>query len=83
MNRIALAAAAALTATAALAGAASAQTNNTGDAARKALSQIAPNADVASLSNAEAVAAWQVVSDQGSAAKAKFQAEALIRNFNS
>ncbi|MBU2960242.1 hypothetical protein KO516_05240 [Citreicella sp. C3M06] len=83
MNRIALIAAAAITATAALSGAASAQTNNTGDAARKALSQIAPNADVASLSNSEAVAAWQVVSDEGSAAEAKFRAEALIRNFNS
>ncbi|MBU2960760.1 hypothetical protein KO516_08015 [Citreicella sp. C3M06] len=83
MTRIALIAAAALTATAALSGAASAQTNNTGDAACAALSRIAPNADVAALSNAEAVAAWQAASDEGSAATAKFQAEALIRNFNS
>lgn len=83
MNRIALITAAAITATAALSGAASAQPNNTGDAARKALSHIVPNADIASLSNAEAIAAWQAASDEDSAAKAKFQAEALIRNFNS
>lgn len=83
MNRIALIAAAAITATAALSGAASAQSYNTGDAARQALTQIAPSSDVSSLSNAEAVAVWQAVSDEGSASTAKFQAEALIRSFNS
>lgn len=82
MNRITLLAAAAVTATAALAGAASAQTYNTGDFARQALSQVAPAADVSQLSNAEAVAVWQVVSDETSPARAKSTAKALIQSFN-
>ncbi|WP_417742036.1 hypothetical protein [Salipiger sp.] len=72
---------AALAAATAYAGAASAQTFNTGDFARTALEKIAPTADVADLSNAQAVAVYQAVQDEASAANREASAEAMIKSY--
>lgn len=81
MKNVALITAAALTAATTFAGVASAQTFNTGDFARSALERIAPDADVAALSNAQAVAVYQVVQDETGAANQKARAEAMIRSY--
>ncbi|MBN9890313.1 hypothetical protein [Salipiger abyssi] len=81
MKRFIALTAAAVTAASAFAGAASAQTYSTGDAARAALSRIAPESNVSALSNAEAVAVYQAVQDETGAGNTKAAAEALIRNY--
>jgi Skp family chaperone for outer membrane proteins len=72
---------AALAAAAAVSGAASAQTFNTGDFARAALEKIAPAADVAELTNAQAVAVYQAVQDENTAANRAASAEAMINSY--
>ncbi|APX23298.1 MULTISPECIES: hypothetical protein [Salipiger] len=81
MKRFVVLTAAALTAASAIVGTASAQTANTGDYARSALERIAPNANIAALSNAEAVAVYQVVQTENGAANAKARAQAMIANY--
>ncbi|APZ51897.1 hypothetical protein [Salipiger abyssi] len=81
MNRFIALTAAAVTAASAFAGAASAQTYSTGDAARAALTRIAPEANVSALSNAEAVAVYQAVQEENGAGNTKAAAEALIHNY--
>ncbi len=82
MKNVALFTAAALAAATAFTGAASAQPYNTGDFARAALVKIAPDADVASLSNAEAVAVYQSVQSETGNANQTARAEAMINGYN-
>ena len=81
MNRFTIVAAAALTATAALTGAASAQAYNTGDHARAELSKLVPGANVAELTNAEAVAVLHAADDETGRTNAKETATTMIRDF--
>lgn len=81
MKRFITLTAAAVTTVAALTGAASAQSYNTGDNARAALERIAPNANVDALTNAQAVAAYQLVQDENSAANQKARAKAIISSY--
>lgn len=81
MKRFITFTAAAITTVAALTGAASAQAYNTGDNARAALERLAPNANVAALTNAQAVAAYQLVQDEDSTADQKARAKAVINSY--
>ena len=81
MKNAAFLTAAALAAATAFSGAASAQTFNTGDFARAALEKIAPEADVADLTNAQAVAVYQAVQDENTAANRAASAEAMIKSY--
>lgn len=81
MKRFITLTAAAITTVAVLSGAASAQAYNTGDNARAALQHIAPNANVEALTNTQAVAVYQLVQDETSAANKKATVEAAVANY--
>ncbi|EAU46332.1 hypothetical protein [Salipiger bermudensis] len=81
MKRFITLTAAAITTVAALSGAASAQAYNTGDNARAALQRIAPTANVEALTNSQAIAVYQLVQDENSAADKKASVEAAVHNY--